>query len=262
MNKKQAWVTPFIVILSVFTAAAIILGVAIHTMGFVVGSGKSLSETIAVSADVKELEVDLSLGDLKIVYGNEASVSYNYPEEIKPVINSKGGKLKIENKKSAARLNGNRFKDKYSVVITLPKDKVLDNVSIDMDLGNCVFDELSVAGDVTFNIDLGNVEVATIRCTNLTADLDLGNFEINQLICDSVDASLDMGNVEIKKANCDHIKAKADMGNVEVYGSYASIEARCSMGNVEVSSDNPDTVFDVKTDMGNCSVNGVVHKKK
>ena len=264
--KKQAWVAPFITILAVFTVAAIILGVMIHLGGLFRIRTKSIlsmdlvNDTFELSKDIKELDVDASIGDLNIKYGAEPSVYYEYPKGYEPQIKCVGGKVTIE-EKAPKRVDASILNKKYSLVITLPEDVQLEKVNIDMDMGNVKFNNIEVAGRFDVSADMGNVEIKSVKCGDFSASLDMGNLEIDYLECQSADADVYMGNIELKSVKCDNITADADMGNIEVYGDYAKITANCAMGNLEVKSDNPNTVFDVETDMGNCMVNGVNIKK-
>ena len=234
--KQPTWTKVFMIVLSVITVFAIIFGVLFRTTRLIGHKVATVSNTVEINGKIEELDIDVSIGDIKIVYGDKASVSYEYPEKLEPVVYWENEVLSVT-EKANGRYDGNVFNDKYAVTITIPQNSDLQNVSLSADMGNIEFDDIAISGNFDVDADMGNVELTGISCEDFHADVD-------------------MGNIELKKINCKSIYVSADMGNIQVDGDFESIEGTCSMGNLEVVTPNENAVIDVSTDMGNCTVNG------
>ena len=233
--KKQAWTKIFMIVLWVITGFAIIFGVLYRTYGFV-GSKKTVAGDNNIDGKIESIDLDVSIGDIKIVYGDAASVHYEYPEDYAPEIYWENGALSVtENYRG--NITNNMANEKYSLVVTIPQNDDLKDVTISADMGNVKFKDISVTGKFDITSDMGNVE-------------------LDNIVCDKFSAEVDMGNIELKNITAKTIDVMADMGNIQVDGEFDNLTGNCSMGNLEVATPNENAVIDVETDMGNCTVNG------
>ena len=175
------------------------------------------------------------MANISVKYGDELSVYYYYPENIKPNVSLESGKLAMDFYGSPEI---STKADNYKLIIVLPEATALTEAAINTDVGNVDINGISL-DSLTVEADCGNVTLKDMEVKNLEADLDLGNLTITDSTIDTSDVSVDMGNYEAK-------------------GSYEAVSADVSMGNIilesDVATDDMDLNLDVS--MGNCKVNG------
>lgn len=234
--KKQIWTKVLMWVLVAVTIVAVIFGVSRYIFGGF-GTMKTVKETIVIDEQIEVIDVDMDMGDIKVVYGDEAAVKYEFSEKSVPKVTCKDGKLTVKQKKT--RIFGRtELNNKYSLTIILPSGNELDSMTVEADMGSIKLSEIKVSGKVEIAADMGNIELNNINCKSMTAEADMGNIELKNLICEKLDA-------------------EADMGNIEVSGDFDEANVSCDMGNVSVDCDNEDAVINAECDMGECKVNGV-----
>lgn len=269
-NNSQSWKTPYLIGLTIVTVICIIAGIAfrMYGSGLRKTSKKDLMKTdemtVVKTDKFEDMDINLAVGDLEIVYGDDYMVSYNYPAKIEPNVKSENGKLVItQNSKmnNISLLNFDGLKSlkdmDYDIVITIPNDTKLSDVSLNLDMGEITFADITME-DLTIDADMGNVEISKSTMKNVSVDADMGNVELTDLIFDKAECDADMGNIEIKGSTFDKAECDADMGSIQIAGDFNEVTANCSMGSVSVDTkkDIDDVKLDLSADMGSVTVNG------
>ncbi len=223
----------FTVTLTIITVICILLGILIHTSPFSDrlpfmrnrdrGNGKVV-RTDESFENVASLSIDLDIMNVRFnrCDGNAVKLSFDGAENLSPIARMDNSTLVIRQKKQ--KVHGIKEADS-ELILSLPDGLVLNNVDLDIDLGN---------------LDLGN-----ISADNLSADLDMGNVEGSGVLAKDLDIDTDMGNVILKDTEFGNADMGSDMGNVEVY----------SKKNLDNYS------FSFSTDLGNIVINGDTVKK-
>ncbi len=215
-NKKKTGKTLYLTLLSIVTILAVLFGLFVHVFRGYFYEGEK-SESIVVKESFSNVDIDLDLTDFRIEYGDHYGVAYEYPRDMEPKVYVKGDTLYVE-QQGNYKLHGIRRKT-FKLTLILPAGVSLNNVDID--------------------VDMGNIEFGKLDCKNLYVEAD-------------------MGNIELDKIHCESFTAKADMGNIEVDGDFDRVTAKCSMGNIEVTSPRSidEIELDLDVDMGQKTFNG------
>ena len=237
----------YLLIISLITILAMVFG-TVHHVGRYIGfgnsffsnifstsSGKSVSETVTLDGPVSELYIDADVANISIKYGDDLSVYYCYPEDIKPNIN-------LENEVLSIDFNGepeiNTESDNYKLTITIPNDCALSYAEI--------------------TADVGNVKMSGIKTDKLSVEADLGNITLRDMDVNSLEADVELGNMTITDSTVKTSDLLVEMGNYEASGSFNEISCDVEMGNITIDSDidADDMILDLDYSMGSCKVNG------
>lgn len=196
------------------------------------------------------LDVDLRIADFSVSCGDAFCVKYTLPEKLIPEASLSGDTLSINGQNGNNSIDlgidsiddlkklGNNGSDSFRIELVLPKNTELNNISI--------------------NIDMGEVCLSEISCTEFSAFVDMGNITLDKTSCVNLHAETDMGSIEIENASCEAVKAVVDMGSADVSGDFAKISAKCSMGGITINTSRPeeDVEINLDVDMGEAVING------
>lgn len=270
MNTK--WTKPYLIILTIVTVIAVIVGVYINVIsrfgmfGFdtvmISDSDENASETkeFDISA-ISSIDAELKACNISIVAGDGFSVSYEMPKALAPEISTDDNTLSIV-QKDGIKIGPKALKDKYNMVVTIPADAEFENVSLDIDMGNVQISNIDLTKNLSIDADMGNVGLSDVNLSGeLDLDIDMGNVDIINLECESVVADVDMGNINAEAIHVLSVEATDDMGNIEMSGYMENATVECSMGNINIKTDNESAKITAKTDAGDCKVNGVTMHK-
>lgn len=268
-KNQKSWRTTYLIILTIVTIICIIIGIIWRLQGHYHGvlredDLKKTDKMTELSFDgFDSVNLELSVGDMDIVYGDGYQVLYNYPEKLKPQVKVKGDTLVVTQKtKSDFNFIGfdnlSSFSDlDYDLIITIPKDAKLKDVFLSLDMGAVSLEDMEM-NNLTIEADMGNVELSNSSCTNITANADMGNIEMENVTFMTAECDADMGSIEILNSDFQFAECDADMGSIEISGNFEAVAAECSMGSVSVDTDKDlETVgLDLSADMGSVTVNG------
>lgn len=221
-------------------------------------TGGDLIEKV-VSIDNKEIdmiEIDMEIGDIRIVKGDEFRVTVSGDEKLIPDIENRTSDsvLRITSRDKGKNTYGigilNFFNGKLTVgsinpesklIIEVPENAKIDTISLDSDLGNVIVEGIS-ADILKAEVDLGNIEVRSCSFNKLNIVEDSGNIEIKSTISSEINLENDLGNIEAEL-----------IGNIDEYVIYADTD----LGNVEVNGDNMKNSYDQHRDIADKSLRAV-----
>ncbi len=238
-----------------------IVGLIIHVGGFslsvfgIFGGKEAKTMNFTEEYDnVKDIELEAALMNVKIVQGDKFTVSYNGDERFQPELDfdEDTGKLDIEQKSNSNKKFGIRKVNiKSELKITVPEGNDFDEIIINSKLGNVEFKDINCR-KLNIEADLGNVDGKNVIAEDIEIEANMGNVEIRDLDFEDADMKASMGNITIESVDDPelyNIRAKSSAGNVEinkehVKNTYESkkadaignLELECSMGNISVFS--------------------------
>ncbi len=244
----------YITIITLITIAAIAIGLYIHVWDGGIGfSAKQVSDTVDVSNNITNVDIDADFSDITIEYGSAASVSYSIYTTKAPTIKENNGDLSIKIKQNNTFFlpMGNH---ENKLTVTIPNGTNLSNVRIIGDAGSVKLNDI-IGNSVNLEADAGDIKCNNVTFNNFVVEADAGNVEFTDCKTDTLNVKLDAGNLNLKNSEIETITAEADAGNIESSDctiNGGSIET--DMGNIELNGDIGQV--STKTDLGKVKING------
>ena len=178
----------------------------------------STKEQASEKSEIRILDIDLSLGDLKIVPGDSVNVEYSGNEKLRPTVSSKDGRLTITQKSDNRWFN--LTPPKSRITVTLPKDTVLRDLEIRENLGDIELQDLQAVSGTIYN-DLGDVRLNGCDIDGLTIGSSMGDVEMDETVFLQLNVKQDLGEVKIdtpQDLSGATLDLQTDLGDVEVNG--------------------------------------------
>lgn len=225
--------TIYLSILTIVTAACIILGCIFNLGLFHFKSGSSIlkqsttitsgksSDTISVDA-FKNMDINCEVMDIKIESGNAFEVSYNCSDNAIPTVSVEKDTLVIKQKVAKKLMNNIKG---CHLVITIPANTDLDKVS------------------VTSNV--GDIKIEGQKAENFNVSLNVGDIELDNLSGKSMKIENNTGDVKCDGCDIKEVNIDNNVGDV----SYID------------STDLTGYSMDLSTDIGEVKVSGEGHGK-
>ena len=285
-KKTESHKNLYLVCIAIVTLICIIFGSVIHILGsyrgftnlgfrnLELGNVVEHTTTLEPFTDIK---VNAAVLDFVIEYGDTYEMQFVGNEKLEPTAQiTSGGTLEIT-QKTTFDINLNVDSTlKSKCVLVLPKDTVLGDVNLDVDVsnlemnslsmnsltvdadcGNVILKDFAILNNINVNADCGNVEIHRSSFKNSNLDADCGNIIVNSCSFEAVEANADLGNIIIEDSEFNSAVADADLGNIEIGDNFSRVEAKCSMGAISITSDDlTDDKLDLETDMGTVNING------
>ncbi|MDE6759223.1 MAG: DUF4097 domain-containing protein [Lachnospiraceae bacterium] len=217
-------------------------------------TGSSRSGKISDQETLDEfhnISFDIDLSEVTIEVGNSYHISYhctkNQVVEYK-VENDTLTVTETSKNPNFPKRNGN---DGCDIVITVPRDTRLTDVSGSCDLGDVEISGLT-ADKVEISCDLGEASVSNVTAASIICTCNLGNCEIEDCIFDDLTVSNDLGNVDLSsnRSISDYtLDLQVSLGSIEInddvyYSQYRrdgdsdkNIKITCSLGSIEIDDD-------------------------
>lgn len=234
----------FSTILGIITVAAIIIGCYIHFGG---GSNEKATLNESYGANVVKIDIDAALMDIEFKEGTEFSVSYEGYKDLMPELIYSSDKKVLHIDQKDSKYKHHEYKDTNKMVIEMPKDCMLEQLELELALGNVTIDKIS-SEKIKIDASLGEVKMGKVVSADIDIEASLGDVKITS--CDTKDLDIDaaLGNVEVKMEgnlddyaiNADSAVGKIKIGNeshkksFEKSGTAGKIEINCSLGNVDI----------------------------
>lgn len=285
----------FLKITSIIALCMLLVGIGLTGCGFMLGGTPNFiydadahtlvkpSVAKPVTQDLQEFKnLDLSFNDadVTICRGSEYSIRYDRSDLNAEDIQVNGKTLTIHSDKdSDSRLiyftPGSPDTDSQGIVITVPKDANLQNITIVNASGDCSLSDLA-CDTLTLRSDYGDVDLSlvtaatsklTLRSGDLSADrckLDTCNMELNY-------GDIDLDNTSIRKLSCsndsgdfDATNYSSDSSQIQLnYGSLnledaelANLTASLASGdcNLNLTGSQNDYFLSLSADLGEIAV--------
>ncbi|MBR3396695.1 MAG: DUF4097 family beta strand repeat protein [Lachnospiraceae bacterium] len=179
----------------------------------------STKEQASEKSEIRILDIDLSLGDLKIVPGDSVNVEYSGNERLRPTVSNEDGTLTITQKSDNRWFNLTPPKSK--ITVTLPKDTVLRDLEIRENLGDIELHDLKASSGTVYN-DLGDIRLDDCDIDGLTIGSSMGDVELDGTLFLQLNVKQDLGDVTIDTPldlSDAALDLQTDLGDVKVNGT-------------------------------------------
>lgn len=229
--KKNIYLT----VLMIVTVCCMVFGALYHVAGFFDWGKSEGGVDIAIVEEklngetIEAIDADMDLSGLTLQAGEELQVSYEGKEKYKPSVAVENGTLVIKQGVDVSfniGINNRTLASQLTVV--LPKDVVLSNVAVKLDLGTLELDGVSIR-TASLKSDVGDINVKNCVLGDMTIDIDAGDVDVQQCKFEGLYIDQDLGEVDISVAQ-DLMKG-------------ADIDMRVSLGTLRVKGQERETDF-------------------
>ncbi len=239
-----------IVIGSCILAGAILFGIGFKLCGGVVDfkydfkSGEFVSNNekyvleLTELDEFKEIEADLSIGDLIFIKSDKFAIEYEY-YDVEPEYKVENGKFTVKTQDLYFSVSfdfntGNRSFMK----IYYPEGTKFSNLTVDLSCGNLNIDGMNVSGKTVFDNSCGNVTVNNFTAADVEIDLSCGDYFSDNMIADSIISDNSCGDIEFTNLTCNsYFESTGSSGNLVIKDSTLNVRSIFddSCGNVELT---------------------------
>ncbi len=209
-------------------------------------SGSTDDQELGTDANAQELEaftnidLDVNVLDVTIVYGDQYTIAYDCDKRYIPQYQVKDDTLYV---KQSSSTNWNLFSldnAKCEMTITLPKDTQLDNLNM--------------------QVDVGDVKINGIKATSTTMDADVGDVDIDNANMGDADFSMSTGDISLDQVTFTNLKINASVGDVEISTTTSlagyRMDLSTSVGEIEINGQDYDDDYEnAGTGAGDVTVN-------
>lgn len=208
--------------------------------------------TFKVNPDcLKKLNLDLDIGSVKFVSEKgltEARIEVQNRDsrfETDFDFKESGSHFNYKSPKGFS-LNPKSRKNAFTLTIYLPEGFEMDKLDV--------------------NLDMGSLDLGSLKVKDLTAELDMGDCTADDLTADTADLDLDMGNFTLTNARVSDLTVDNDMGDIQIglLTDAQKIDLDTDMGTIEltVSGSLSDYAVDASNDMGTLRIDGQKYSEK
>lgn len=213
----------YVGVISLITICCIIIGVL---KGGVLHLGRKNVHAEEISLDTyKKLSLEGDVMDVELKEGEKYAIHYECTEGLEPICSVNGDTLTIKQKKKKMRFFG-MGNQTCNVTIEIPQGTILEDMNMELDVG-----------EITMN---------SIHNKATTILVDVGEIEIDSSILGDTKLDTDTGNINILKSEFGNMEATTDIGDIEISST----------------TDLTNYSFELKTDIGEVSVNGGEYGRK
>ena len=239
-----------IVIGSCILAGAILFGIGFNLCGGVIDFRYDLNRREIVSSgekyvlelteldDFKDIEADLSIGDLKFIKSDKFAIEYEY-YDVEPEFSVDNGKLTVKTADQFFNLSFDfSVSNRSYMKIYYPDGAEFNDLSVDLSCGNLNIDGMNVSGKSVFDNSCGNVTVNNYSAKDVEIDLSSGNFSSDTMTVDTIISDNSCGDIIFNNLTCNtSFESINSCGLISVKDSVLNgkVTFDNSCGNVEMS---------------------------
>lgn len=224
----------FLACILIFEIISIIGSVINGVVSFFI-SNNTLGEYNNTYKCVENIDIDVASSSIEIIEGDKYSVDIsNNPDKYR--VRYKNNTLKIDKDNFS-------FKDDSVIVITVPRNSVLEELEIESN-GKVILEDIDVS-KVNIDMGAGSLKVYNSKFSNIDIDGGAGEIKLDDCTLNNLELDSGVGRVEINSSITGNSKISAGVGEVDVtlFGSeddYSLILEK-GIGSIKV---NGDTVND------------------
>lgn len=143
------------------------------------------------------LDIDLDIGDVKLLYGDNYSVIINYSGNGYEVHReNKNGTLRIWSEKEWNNLG----EVEATVYIYLPQGAVLEEADLELSMGDLIWQEVALDGALQCDLSMGSGTVEAPLRGQIQIDSGMGDLAITGTVEGQLDATIGMGDINLTVA--------------------------------------------------------------
>lgn len=252
--------TVYLVIISIITCVCMIFGLCRNIMGlysYRIGVGTSTVTSEAQKIDgFTDMNLDMDVVELKIIEGDEFSVSFDGSEALQPIVSVKNGVLSVRQGKKNKIFNNVNLKSKMT--ITIPAGTMLDAVVLSVDAGKIDMQGFSIR-DLSMDVDAGSIKITDCKIEYGELDVDAGDIDVKNSTMGKSEICADAGNIGTDDIEFEQLDVSTDMGNISMnlplsYEEY-SYELEVDLGNITIDGESHRGSFSKDGTKGNYKLN-------
>lgn len=234
----------------------IVVGLVMASIGYATGGSASVtidrggvhpvkSERNELHVDeplaFTELEVNVSVGDVRVISGEKFSLDAIYNDGMEPGYSLEGNVLKVYDSgamESSFQFNVGLIRKTNSVTVVLPADLRLARANVNVDVGDATLESFDV-GALEAHASTGKVTLRNLRADELSARSSVGDMIIDNVEVDGqITAKSGTGRVSARNLSCASAEMTSDVGNVELTGiKSAALVVKTGTGDVKASGE-------------------------
>lgn len=191
---------------------------------------------------------DIDLSEVTIEVGSSYHISYHCTKNQVVEYKVENDTLTVTETSQNPHFPKRNGNDGCDIVITIPQDSQLSDVSGSCDLGDIEISGFT-ADKVDISCDLGEASIANVTASSIICKCNLGNCEIENCVFDDLTVSNDLGNVDLSSdwsLSSYTLDLQVSLGSIEInddeyFSQYQrdgdsdkNIKITCSMGNIEI----------------------------
>lgn len=175
------------------------------------------------AAEVKSLDVNVSLGDVDIIGTDQDKVTVDYAQnsKVQYEVTQNNGRLSVQTKSSGfviADLSGlfEILEERKPITIKLPKGQ-LEKLDANVGGGQLTLKDLEIKGDSVLKTGMGELTAENTDFQGkMTGESNAGELVLSDLKAQTMDLSSDMGSIELDNIQAaDGLTADANAGEVK-----------------------------------------------
>lgn len=217
-----------------------------------VGQNEKSNEIEETLAAFENIHMEAECANVQIVVGTDYRITCKYPQSEMPEYKVENNTLHIVQDKQEDYMNAGNIT--RSILITIPKDKVLKDITINNIVGNIDIGDISAYSCMitltTGNVAVDNSEIARYCLTGST-----GNVNIAGLVADECYVSTNTGEVDISASDVEKYVLLSNVGEISLNLSKAtydySVKASTSVGKVYIDGEECDRKYEENNGDGN-----------
>lgn len=176
-----------------------------HTLG---NNAKNVD--VSFEEEIKELRLDLDLGDVDIAMGGENRlVIHCGSEKLVPEYELKNGVLTVAHKSNKYI---NLFDDK-EVKVSITVQDELEVLFAELDMGDLDVDGI-VAKTIELDLDMGDMDITNVVTDSISAKLAMGDGSVDKLVAADADLDMSMGSMTVRNSVIQKGRVENSMGDV------------------------------------------------
>ncbi len=184
----------FMGILILLTVVCILAGSARYLYGFF-SPDKAVKEKGKLDA-FEKIELDLDLGNVQILRGEDFSWSGKFPSKLMPKLEVSGDRLVVWQKKATRVVGVTGSEQESALTIVIPEGTTIRSLDVNMDLGEFSSEDIAY-GEADLDLDLGSVILKGCSFDELDADVDVGSIEIDSCDMEKAELKTDLGSITV-----------------------------------------------------------------
>ena len=203
----------YLLVLALATAAAIIVGLAVHSTGLFI-KGEHIEETLyeGNSAEIKVLEIDSGVMNVNVHPGDTFKVSYSGDSTQKPAVTAVNGHLNI---KQDDKFTLNVSVSDSKLDVTLPPGTEFEGIYLDSGVGEMKASDLKTR-HMEINGGVGHVEITGSDLGDLKAESGVGHINVTNTSLGNFTAESGVGEVKIEGCTVKDINVSSGTGRVKM----------------------------------------------
>ena len=240
-----------------------------------------MEQEYELTSDTFDLKIDTWSNEVKIVKADTTKVNISYYKHEKDDVTESylNGKItfSISRKWYNVIYYFAPISEYREMVVTIPNDKEIGNLNVDVSSGGLKFDGINVTNSINVKSSSGNIEIKNVNTPTISVKVSSGNYKLinatatsvvlsaksGNLFVDNVDASslhleANSGNISLSNLNVEDLYVKLSSGITKINDSYVSVANIFSnSGLVTINDTTIKTVNEMKLSSGNVTMNDV-----